>query len=82
MAPKNTLNAQNLEALGAKRLAELLIEISSGDAAASRALDVAENFVNLTAALSFLASWAAPDGVSPRLCFTKRVLAPQIRTVR
>jgi hypothetical protein len=26
MAPKNTLNAQNLEALGAKRLAELLME--------------------------------------------------------
>ena len=29
MAPKNTLNAQNLETLGAKRLAELLIEITS-----------------------------------------------------
>lgn len=41
MAPKNTLNAQNLEALGAKRLAELLIEISSGDAAAKRRLRLA-----------------------------------------
>ncbi len=41
MAPKNTLNAQNLEALGAKRLAELLIDISSGDAAAKRRLRLA-----------------------------------------
>lgn len=41
MAPKNTPNAQNLEALGAKRLAELLIEISSGDAAAKRRLRLA-----------------------------------------
>lgn len=38
MASKKTLNAQNLEALGAKRLAELLIEISTGDAAAKRRL--------------------------------------------
>lgn len=41
MAPKNALNAQNLEALGAKRLAELLIEISSGDAAIKRRLRLA-----------------------------------------
>ncbi|KAF0205797.1 MAG: hypothetical protein FD172_4020, partial [Methylocystaceae bacterium] len=41
MAPKNTINAQNLEALGAKRLAELLIDISSGDAAAKRRLRLA-----------------------------------------
>ena len=36
MPSKITLNAQNLEALGAKRLAELLIEISIGNAAAKR----------------------------------------------
>ena len=41
MAQKNALNAQNLEALGAKRLAELLIEISDGDAAAKRRLRLA-----------------------------------------
>lgn len=41
MAPKHTLNAQNLEALGATRLAELLIDISSGDAAAKRRLRLA-----------------------------------------
>jgi hypothetical protein len=41
MASKNTLNVQNLEALGARRLAELLIEISSGDAAAKRRLRLA-----------------------------------------
>lgn len=38
MASKKTLNAANLEALGAARLAELLLEISEGDAAAKRRL--------------------------------------------
>jgi hypothetical protein len=38
MASRTTLNAKNLEALGAKRLAELLIELSTGDAAAKRRL--------------------------------------------
>ena len=35
---KNTLSAKNLEALGAERLAELLIEISTGNAAAMQRL--------------------------------------------
>src|SRR5215472_14499306 len=35
---KTTLNAKNLETLGVERLAELLIEISSGNAAAKRRL--------------------------------------------
>lgn len=38
MASKKTLNAKNLEALGAQRLAELLIEISTGNATAKRRL--------------------------------------------
>lgn len=38
MAAKTTLNAKNLEALGAPRLAELLIEISTGNAAHKRRL--------------------------------------------
>ena len=38
MSSEKTLNAKNLEALGAARLAELLIEISSGNAAAKRRL--------------------------------------------
>lgn len=38
MATKTTLNAKNLEALGAQRLAELLIEISTGNAAHKRRL--------------------------------------------
>lgn len=38
MASKKTLNATNLEALGAERLAQLLIEISTGNAAAKRRL--------------------------------------------
>ena len=41
MAPKISLNAQNLEALGAMRLAELLIEISDGNAAVKRRLRLA-----------------------------------------
>lgn len=36
MASNKTLNAKNLEALGAARLAELLIEVSIGNAAAKR----------------------------------------------
>ncbi|MBY5401172.1 DUF6880 family protein [Rhizobium leguminosarum] len=38
MAAKTTLNAKNLESLGAPRLAELLIEISTGSAAHKRRL--------------------------------------------
>jgi hypothetical protein len=38
VASKTTLNAKNLEALGAERLAALLIEISTGNAAAKRRL--------------------------------------------
>lgn len=38
MASKTTLNAKNLEALGTERLAELLIEISTGSAANKRRL--------------------------------------------
>ncbi|CAA7615632.1 conserved hypothetical protein [Magnetospirillum sp. LM-5] len=38
MASKTTLSVKNLEALGAERLAELLMEISTGDAAAKRML--------------------------------------------
>jgi hypothetical protein len=41
MASKTTLNAKNLEALEAGRLAELLIEISTGSAAAKRKLRLA-----------------------------------------
>ena len=41
MASKSTLNAKNLEALGTERLAQLLIEISTGDAAAKRKLRLA-----------------------------------------
>ena len=38
MALRTTLNAKNLEALGAQRLATLLIELSTGSAAAQRRL--------------------------------------------
>jgi hypothetical protein len=38
MASKKTLNAENLEALGVQRLAELLMDIAEGDAATKRRL--------------------------------------------
>jgi len=38
VAAKSTLNAKNLEALGAGRLAELLMEFSAGNAPAKRRL--------------------------------------------
>ena len=38
MASKKTLNAENLEALGAQCLAELLMDIAEGDAAVKRRL--------------------------------------------
>ena len=38
MASKKTLNAENLEALGAARLAQLLVEVSQGNAAIKRRL--------------------------------------------
>ena len=38
MTSKNTLNTGNLEALGAERLAALLMEISQGNAAIKRRL--------------------------------------------
>lgn len=41
MASKKTLNAKNLEALGAERLAELLLEVTAGNAAAKRVLRLA-----------------------------------------
>lgn len=41
MAPKRTLNARNLERLGATALAELLIEVSAGNAVIQRRLRLA-----------------------------------------
>ena len=41
MASKRTLNARNLEALGAAALAELLLEVSSGQAVIQRRLRLA-----------------------------------------
>jgi hypothetical protein len=41
MATKTTLNARNLESLGAEKLAALLMEISTGSAAAKRRLRIA-----------------------------------------
>ena len=41
MAPRTTLNARNLEALGAAALAELLLEVSSGSAVIQRRLRLA-----------------------------------------
>jgi len=42
MAGSSSLNAKNLEALGAARLAELLLTLSEGDAGAKRLLRLAQ----------------------------------------
>ena len=42
MAAKRTLNAKNLETLGAAALAELLIEVSAGNAVIQRRLRLAQ----------------------------------------
>jgi len=52
MTAKTTLNTKNLESLGAARLAELLVKISGGDAAAKRLLrlvagEMAESVVRI-----------------------------------
>jgi hypothetical protein len=52
MASKKTLNAENLETLGARRLAELLIDIAEGDRAVKRRLRLE------------LAVMAAPEAVA------------------
>ena len=41
MAGSSSLNAKNLEALGAAKLAELLLKLSEGDAGAKRSLRLA-----------------------------------------
>ena len=55
-AAKTTLNAKNLEALGAERLAELLLEISAGNASAKRRLRLA------------LAGAQSPNEVAKEVC--------------
>jgi hypothetical protein len=52
MPSKTTLTAKNLEALGAERLAELLLEMSDGDAAAKRRLRLALAGSGTAAAIS------------------------------
>ena len=54
MASKKTLNATNLEAMGAERLAELLIEISTANVAVKRRLLWSESEDDFAARLSLL----------------------------
>jgi len=55
MASKRTLNARNLEALGAERLAELLVEVSTGNAGVKRRIRLE------------LASLQSPDQVAKEI---------------
>ena len=55
MASRKTLNAKNLEALGAERLAELLIEVSTGNAGVKRRIRLE------------LASLQSPDQVAKEI---------------
>jgi hypothetical protein len=66
VASKRTLNAKNLELLGAERLAELLIEISTADAAVKRRLRLelagAQSSIELAKELrKRLTTTSAPD---------------------
>jgi hypothetical protein len=72
MAAKTTLNARNLEALGAKRLAELLIDLSTGDAAAKRRLRLELAGTNGTARSPARFSSGSPPSRSPAPTSTGR----------
>lgn len=92
MASKTTLNAKNLEALGVERLAQLLIEISSGDAAAKRKLrvalagatspkeasrEIAKRLVSIARARSFI-NWKNRKALVKDLDTQRRAIIEQI----
>ena len=56
MASKKTLNAKDLEALGAERLAELLVEVSAGNAGVKRRIPLE------------LAGMQSPDQAAKEIC--------------
>lgn len=94
MASKTTLNAANLEALGAERLAQLLIEISTGDANAKRRLrmelagvespdklahEIRKRLTAIAAATVFV-GWRSLKAFRTDLSTQRRLIAEQVAT--
>ncbi len=92
MASKTPLNAKNLEALGAERLAQLLIEVSIGNAEAKRrlrlalagarspreaALEIAKRLTSIARARSFIA-WKNRKALVTDLETQRRAIVEQI----
>ena len=92
MASKKTLNAKNLEALGVERLAELLIEISTGDAAAKRRLrmelaaaqspadlakEVRKHLTSIARSQSFI-DWRSVRAIANDLDTQRRAIVEQV----
>jgi hypothetical protein len=94
MASKKTLNAENLEALGAQRLAELLMDIAGGDAATKRRLrleltareapeamaaEVRKRLTQIARARSF-ADWRKVRDLAADLEAQRRAIIDQVAT--
>jgi len=92
MASKTTLNAKNLEALGAQRLAELLMDAAEGDAATKRRLrlelaaqeapealaaEVRKRLAQIARARSF-ADWRKVRDLAADLEAQRRVIVDQV----
>ena len=92
---KTTLNAQNLEALGAARLAELLIELSQGNAAAKRRLRMelagtrgtdalakeVRNRITMMARSRSFVDWQGIRGLADELDTQRRAIVEKIAKV-
>ena len=94
MASKTTLTAANLEALGAERLAQLLLEISAGDANAKRRLrlelagvespdklihEIRKRLTSIAAATAFV-GWRSVKAFRTDLTTQRRLIAEQVAT--
>jgi hypothetical protein len=92
MASKTTLNAENLEALGAERLAKLLMDVAEGDAATKRrlrleltahaapetmAVEVRKRLTQIARARSF-ADWSRVRNLAADLDAQRRAIIDQI----
>ncbi len=94
MAPKKTLNAENLEALGARRLAELLLNVAEKDALTERRLrlelaaqkapesvaaEVRKRLIQIGRAQSF-ADWRKVRELAADLDLQRRTIVDQVAT--
>src|SRR5215813_1413486 len=95
MASKKTLNIESLEALGARRLAELLISIAESDAAVKRhlrlelaarnapetlAVEVRKRLTEIARARSFV-DWRKARGLAADLEAQRRAIVDQVAKI-